>query len=137
MKTFRVIIHESFEDDTIKEIVFINQNIEQILTLIEKLNGKSWVYLEIYYSSSPYHSLYIIGGPDMFSFSLRMSKNKWVEKKYNPDHSPSWRTFGLGYHNYEADEYELCDLTTTKKVVQHFCSTGEWLTSIPSSIKEF
>jgi len=46
MVTYRVSIHESFENDSTKEIILDNQNIEQILSLFEKLDGNHCLYFK-------------------------------------------------------------------------------------------
>ena len=133
MKTYRAIIQESFEDDTTKELFFDNQNIEQILALFEKLDGKSVPVLQIFFSNDTYPHLYIIGGPDLFTFSLTESENSWQEPRTNPEPDTSrWRAFGLGYHNYEVVDDELLNKQVTIKVIKHFCITGGWPSDLPS-----
>jgi hypothetical protein len=132
MVTYRVSIHESFENDSTKEIILDNQNIEQILSLFEKLDGKSLPVLQIFLSKKPYPYLYVIGGPDLFTFSLTTDENSWQKMRTNPDPDTSkWRAFGLGYHNYEFFEDELCNKRVTIRVIKHFCATGEWPSGIP------
>lgn len=127
METYRAIIHESFENDTIKEIILDNQNIEQILSLFEKLDGKSLPVLQIFLSKAPYPYLYVIGGPDLFTFSLITGENSWQEMRTNPDPDTSkLRAFGFGYHNYEFFEDELFNKQVTTRVIKHLCATGEW-----------
>ena len=133
MDTYRVIIHESFENDSTKKIILDNQNTEQILSLFEKLDGKSFPILQIFLSKEPYPYLYVIGGPDLFTFSLAIDENLWQEMRKNPDPDTSKpRAFGLGYHNYEFFEDELCNKQVTIRVIKHFCATGGWSISIPS-----
>lgn len=133
MKTYRTLIHESFEDDTTKEIIFDNQSIEQILALFEKLDGKAFPVLQILLSNDIYPHLYVIGGPDLFTFSITKDENLWQETRTNPDPDTSkWRTFGLGYHNYEFLDDELCNKQVTIRVIKYFCATGEWPIDIPS-----
>jgi hypothetical protein len=137
METYRVIIHESFENDSTKEIILDNQNIEQILSWFEKLDGKSLPALQISLSKEPYPYLYVIGGPDLFTFSLTTDEHSWQEMRTNPDPDTSkWRAFGLGYHNYEFFEDELCNKQVTIRVIKHFCTTGEWPIGIPSTKSE-
>lgn len=112
-----------------------NQNVEQILDLVEKLDGKSLPVLQIFSSNEPYPYLYGIGGPDLFTISLTTDANSWHEMRTNPDPDPDtskWRAFGLGYHNYEFFEDELCNKQVTIRVIKHFCATGRWPISIPS-----
>ena len=136
MKTYRAIIQESFEDDTIKEIIFENQTIEKILDLFEKLDGKSFSELQIFPFITPYPHLHVIGGPDMFTFSLAKDKNIWQEIVPNPDPDKSkWRTFGVGYHNFKFFDDELCNKQVTLRMIKYFCETGEWIIAIPSQLK--
>lgn len=133
MKTYRAIIQESFEDDTTNDILFDNQNIEQILALFEKLDGKSYPVLQIFISRVIYPHLFVIGGPDLFTLSFTESENVWREPRTNPDPDTSkWRAFGLGYHNHEVVDDELLNKQVIIKVIKHFCETGEWPIEIPS-----
>lgn len=40
------------------------------------------------------------------------------------------RAFGLGQHNFEFSDDELCDKQATVKSDKHFCTTGEWTIDI-------
>ncbi len=133
MDTYRVILHESFENDSTKEIILDNQNTQQILSLVEKLDGKSFPVIQIFLSQEPFPYLYVIGGPDLFTFSLTIDENSWQEMRTNPDPDTSkWRDFGLEYHNYEFFEDELCNKQVTIRVIKHCCATSEWPIGIPS-----
>jgi len=137
MKTYRAIIHKSFEDDTTKQILFEDQNLEQVLGLFDKLDGKSFPALQIFLSNDVYPQLYVIGGSDLFTFNLTKDENLWQETRTNPDPDTSkWRTFGLGYHNYEFLDDELCNKQVTIRVIKHFCATGEWPVQIPSRMSD-
>lgn len=137
MRTYQVIIHEYFEDDSTRETIFKEKVLEQVLELFETLDGKSFPVLEIFLSQTSYPSLYVIGGPDLFTFSLAKSENTWQEINKNPNPDASkWRAFGLGYHNYEFFDCDLLNKQVTIKAIHHFCITGEWLASIPSHIKQ-
>ena len=70
------------------------------------------------YSKDLYPYLYVIGGSDLFTLSLTTDENPWQESKTNPDPDTSkWRAFGLGYHNYEFFEDELCNKQGTIRVI--------------------
>jgi hypothetical protein len=132
MRTYKVTIHKSFDNDSIEEVKFNNQTFEQVLTLFEKLDGKSISELQIFISNDSYPYLYVIGGPEMFTFSLAENEISWKEPSLNPDPDTSkWRTFGLGYSNYEFYEDELCNKIVVNRAIKHFCESGKWLTDIP------
>jgi hypothetical protein len=100
---------------------------------MDKLNGQSFFALQIFPSQDKYPQLYVIGGPDVFKFSLSKSLDIWKEYHRPDEGNSNWRAFGLGfgYHNHEVNENELCDKENTGRAILHFCTNGEWLADIP------
>lgn len=131
MKTYRAILQETFEDDTSVQIHKENQSLDNVLELFEILDGKSFPILQIFISGSAYPHFSVIGGPDEFALSLNKGERTWQEY-LDPDKDASnWKSFGLGYHNFELYENELCNKQIATKAILHFCSAGEWLINLP------